>query len=107
MFIKWAYSSPAIVLTIEPRIIIIFRATVQSLLKTYIFGIRSWSQTKPHNHSNDRCPIKINDRIGASTFSEIVFDISHDSHNYFNNLLQIVQTGLTHMHAHSFDKQYE
>lgn len=34
-------------LTIEPKMIILFEHAIQSILKMCIFEIRSWSHTKP------------------------------------------------------------
>ena len=48
MFIKWSYMFLLNMMTIEPRMDIIFHAPTPSILNTSLSGIRIWRHAKPH-----------------------------------------------------------
>ena len=53
-------------LTIDLKNLSYFKHVVQSLLNTYVFGIRFWSHTN-HISLKRRCPIKIITESGTLT----------------------------------------
>ena len=63
VLIKPSYRSPSIMLTIEPRTVIVFWVHKSNLFKTQVFLVSILGATPNHTSLKYRCPIKNSNQI--------------------------------------------